>query len=197
MSSARSGELVGHNGQPLHPRIQQALRRIQPRLQQRFHSLDDEALVADVLEEAGQRITDVEESSGLVRNLSAYAWTTVLNVARSRLRRSSMRLVHATLASEEVAGAWSSLRSRSSTAEQIETHVLIEQLLAQLTADERLICTWKQLGFSSREIAAQKGTSVASVDTLFHRIKRKVRAVLDAPAPCGASDPSRQRRRIA
>jgi DNA-directed RNA polymerase specialized sigma24 family protein len=36
----------------------------------------------------------------------------------------------------------------------------------------------KQSGFSSREIAKEQGTSVARVDTLFYRIKRKSRDAL-------------------
>ena len=64
-------------------------------------------------------------------------------------------------------------------AEQIEADILLEELLATLTAEERGLCMRKQSGFSSREIAKEQGTFVARVDTLFCRIKRKFRDALN------------------
>jgi hypothetical protein len=51
-------------------------------------------------------------------------------------------------------------------------------VLAQLTPDERSLCFWKQLGFSSRDIAREEGMSVARVTALFYRIRRGVRNAL-------------------
>jgi RNA polymerase sigma factor (sigma-70 family) len=135
-------------------------------------------LVSEIFEEAGQRIRDCEAASGPVNNLRAYAWTTVVNVARSRLRLSSMRMARATLDSKASQAVLGTMKSRDGTAEQIEADILLEELLATLTAEERALCMRKQSGFSSREIAKEQGTSVARVDTLFYRIKRKFRDAL-------------------
>src|SRR5215210_8303397 len=81
--------LLDAAGNPLSPRIQGVLRQIRPRLRARFPALDDDVLLTEVLEEAGQRIEMQERDSGEVKSLGAYAWKTVLNVALSRLRRSS------------------------------------------------------------------------------------------------------------
>jgi DNA-directed RNA polymerase specialized sigma24 family protein len=70
------------------------------------------------------------------------------------------------------------MESRDGTPEQIEADILLDELLATLTAEERVLCMRKQSGFSSREIAKEQGTSVARVDTLFYRIKRKFRDAL-------------------
>ena len=106
MESLGEHALVDPRGNPLSARIQQVLRKILPRIQSRFRVLDDDVFVAEVLEEAGNRIADKEQQSGPVDNLSAYAWKTVTNVARSRMWHSSMRLVLGTSsASVEWAGA--------------------------------------------------------------------------------------------
>src|SRR4051812_23014589 len=92
--------LLDPAGKPRSPRIQGALQQIRPRLRARFPALDDDVLLTQVLEEAGQRIEVQERESGEVNSLGGYAWKTVLNVALSRLRHSSMRLTQETLGSE-------------------------------------------------------------------------------------------------
>lgn len=178
MESPGTLTLLDDSGKPLSARVQRVLHEIVPRVRNRFPALADESIVAEVLEEAGRRIEDHERVSGPVSNLDAYAWVTVRNVARSKMRRSSMRLVRSTLASEESQTVFDTLPSRLGSPEQIEADILIQELLAQLTPEERLLCARKRLGFSSREIARAQGTSVARVDTLFYRIKRKIRATL-------------------
>jgi RNA polymerase sigma factor (sigma-70 family) len=185
MKSWGTHTFVDQSGNPLVARLQRVLREMLPRVRNRFRTLGDELFVAEILEEAGTRIADHERQSGPVDNLKAYAWTTVLNVARSRMRHSSMRLVRETLPSEDSEAVLGRLRSNLGTLEEIETRILVQQVLTHLTADERLVCTWKQLGFSSREIAREQGTTVACVDTLFYRIKRKIRNALQEP-PSGA-----------
>ena len=179
MESVGKQTLLDADGLPLDPRIAGVLRELLPRFRNRFLTLDDEVLVSEVFEEAGQRIRDCEAASGPVNNLRAYAWTTVVNVARSRLRLSSMRMARATLDSKASQAVLGAMKSRDGTAEQIEADILLEEVLATLTAEERALCMRKQSGFSSREIAKEQGTSVARVDTLFYRIKRKFRDALN------------------
>ena len=182
MESLGTPALLDQGGNPLSARLQRALRDIFPRFRKRFPTLGDELLVTEVFEEAGRRIADHERASGPVDNLDAYAWVTVANVARSRMRHSSMRLARSTLGSDESQAVLDTLRSRHGTAEQVEADILIREVLAQLTAEERLLCARKRLGFSSREIAREQGTSVERVDTLFYRIKRKIWAALRGPS---------------
>jgi RNA polymerase sigma factor (sigma-70 family) len=194
MESSGEHAFVDQRGNPLDSRIQQVLKNMLPRIRNRFHSFGDELLVAEILEEAGSRIADQEKQSGPVENLNAYAWSTVLNVARSRMRRSSMRLVRETLGSASSEAVFGRLRSNLGTPEQIETNILLQELMARLTPEERAVCTWKQLGFSSREIAQELGTSIASVDTMFYRIKRKLRSALESPRTSTSLTPTQPSR---
>jgi DNA-directed RNA polymerase specialized sigma24 family protein len=175
-------------GNVLSTRLQGVLSAILPRFRHRFPALSDELLVTEVLEEAGRRIADHERASGPVDNLDGYAWVTVLNVARSRMRHSSMRLARATLGSEESHAVFDTLPSTHGAPEHIEAAILVQEVLAHLTAEERWLCSRKQWGLSSREIAREQGTSVARVNTLFYRVKRKIRNALSgARAGAGLS----------
>ena len=160
------------------PGLQEVLRDILPRLHSRVPALGNDLLVTEVLEEAGRRIAAQEAKSGLVSNLPAYAWRTVLNVLRSRLRRAPMRLERATLGSEASDTVLRTLTTSVGTPEQIEADILVQEVLAQLTDEDKALCNWKRLGFSSREIARARGISVANVNTQFYRLKRRIRDVL-------------------
>jgi len=94
------------------------------------------------------------------------------------MRRGSMRIARATVAGDEGADVLDSLRANLGTPEQIEAGILVQEVLAQLTPEEQLICVWKRIGYSSREIAQQQGTTVERVNTFFHRVKRQVREAL-------------------
>lgn len=48
-------------------------------------------------------------------------------------------------------------------------------VLNQLTPEERLICIWKRLGFSSREIARPRAGTRAAIDRLFNNALAKIR----------------------
>jgi RNA polymerase sigma factor (sigma-70 family) len=182
--------LVDEGGNPLDPRIQQVLQQLLPKLRARFPRLSDDVLATEVLETAGRRIQAHERAGGPVQNLEAYAWVVASNTARSRLRRGAMRLVRATLPGEESETVLEAISSKFGTAEQIESDILHRELMARLPTDERLLCLLKKMGFSSREIADELHTTVAHVDTLFYRIKRKIRAALQEPgtADSGSSN---------
>jgi RNA polymerase sigma factor (sigma-70 family) len=202
MKSVGKETLLDEDGSPLDPRIQAVLRVLVPRFRNRFLTLHDEVLVTGIFEEAGRRIADCEAASGPVNNLVAYAWTTVVNVARSRLRHLSMQLEQATLGSQASQTVLAALRSRDGTPEQIEADILLQELLATLTPEERTLCMRKQSGYSSREIAKELGTSVARVDMLFYRIKRKCREARNRDkagadsSPSTTSEPIRTRTRV-
>jgi DNA-directed RNA polymerase specialized sigma24 family protein len=179
--------LLDENGQPFSSHVQHALRDLAPRLQRQFPSLKDEVVITEILEEAGRKIHHHEERAGPIEKLHAYAWVTIKSVATSRMRRSSMRIARATLEPDQSEIALGSLRSTAGTADQIETDILLREMLAQMTPEEQMLCGWKRLGFSSRDIAREQGTSIERVNTFFFRLKRKIREVLREP---GAEAPS-------
>jgi len=175
--------LLDRAGQPLSGRIQEALCNAVPQLRRGFPSLNNDDLqIVEILEEAGRRIEDHELASGEVDNLEAYVWVTVQNVAKSRLQRSSMRLARSTLSSHDSEAMLERLPARFGSAEQIESDILYREIQAQLTVKEQLLCAYKKLGLSVREIAREQGMSVVSVNTHFYRIKRKIRALRESRA---------------
>jgi RNA polymerase sigma factor (sigma-70 family) len=167
--------LLDEAGNPLSRHLQRALGNLAPKVRHRFPALGDELLIIDVLEEAGRRIAVHERVAGPVDPLAAYAWVTVLNVARSRLRHSSMRLVRSTLGSQESHAVFGTLPSTHGAPEHIEAYILIQQVVAPLTPEEQWLVRRKLAGYSSREIAQELGTSALHVNTLFYRAKRKIR----------------------
>jgi len=185
--------LLDERGQPLSSHVQQVLRDLGPRLQRQFPSLKDEVLVTEILEEAGRKILHHEEQAGPIERLHAYAWVTVKSVATSRMRRGVMRIARATIESEQGEAAIGSMPASAGTPEQIEADILLREMLAQLTPEERLVCAWKRLGFSSREIATQQGTSIERVNTFFFRLKRKIHEALRDPGAGPSSSKPAQR----
>jgi DNA-directed RNA polymerase specialized sigma24 family protein len=173
--------LVDESGQPLSSHVQQALRDLAPRLQRYLPTITDEVLLTEILEEAGRKIRHHEESVGPIEKLHAYAWVTVKSVATSRMRRSSMRIARATVELEDNDAAIGTLRASVGSAERIESDILLEQMLARMTPEEQMLCMWKKLGYSSRQIAKEQGTSIERVNTFFFRLKRKIREILREP----------------
>lgn len=181
--------LLDENGQPLSSHIDCVLRDLAPRLQRDFPALKDEVTIVEVLEEAGRKIVSHERECGPIGRLHGYAWTVVDRIATSKMRRGSMRLARATLEPEDSQATLDGLQSRIGTAEQIEAEIELHQLYERMTLEEQLFCTWKRLGWSSREIAMEQGTSVERVNTFFHRLKHRIREILDEGK---AHEPSRE-----
>lgn len=57
-------------------------------------------------------------------------------------------------------------------------HAKLREVLGKLSKEERLVCIWKRAGFSSRDIATFNGQSVASVNRVYARARRKLRDAL-------------------
>jgi DNA-directed RNA polymerase specialized sigma24 family protein len=166
------------DGNPLDERIQGVLRSLRLRFCRQLPRLDDDVFVTDVFEEAGRRIIAHEAAHGQVEDLEAFAWTVVLNVARSRLARSSMRLVRATLSSAASDAAIQGLHAKDGTREQIESDILVQEILAHLTPQERDLYFRRAWGHTSRDIARACGTTEGNVNTLFYRMNMKIRDLL-------------------
>jgi RNA polymerase sigma factor (sigma-70 family) len=170
--------LIDTNGSPLAPHIERVLAGLLPRVKRQFPALHDDLALTEVMEEAGRRIATRETRNGPIERIHGYAWVTVRSVATSHMRRSSMRLLQKTLESEASRDYLASVRAEYGSAEQIERDILLREVLATLSSEERLVCLWKKAGFSTQEIAKFQGRSVVAVDTLFSRAKDKVRRAL-------------------
>ena len=185
--------LLDDTGQPFGAHIDSVLRALLPRLEREFPTLRDETVLVEVLEEAGRKIADHERRDGPIEKLHAYAWVAIRSVATSRLRRGSMRIARATFAGDDALDVLGTVQASIGTPEQIEAEILVRELLAQLTPEEQLLCVAKRLGFSSKEIAEEQGTTVERVNTFFHRVKQKMRDALRGRDANGIARPAGER----
>jgi RNA polymerase sigma factor (sigma-70 family) len=163
---------VGGDGQPFARETERVLLELVPRLLRHFPCLQRDDVLIDVVEEAGRRIVRREGLKGPIDSLHGYAWVTLRSVALSHIRKSATRLRSQTLDSEE---GLSRVPARRATADQVEDGILWGQLLAKLSPLERQVCQWKRDGLSGREIASLRGGSPAAVDSLWLRIRKKLR----------------------
>ena len=188
MESSRSHRVIDSNGVPLADHIQRVLDLLRPRLRRHFPALQDDTTVTEVLEEAGRRIALRERRGGPIEKLHGYAWVTLRSVATSRMRLGSTQLIQRTLESNASEARLASSPAVVGSVEEIERGILLREVLAQLSPEERLICVWKKSGFSSQEIAHFQGRSVAAVDILFFRAKEKIRKFLGVERADDESD---------
>jgi RNA polymerase sigma factor (sigma-70 family) len=175
--------LVDERGAPLDPRLACVLTQMRARLRRHFPACRDDQMAVDVLEEAGRRLRRREREIGPIANLHGYAWVTVRSVVTSRLRRRDVRLMERTMGSRQSEALLASRRATRHTAAELERRVLLRQVLAVLTIDERRVCTMKAAGYSAGEIARRVGRSVASVDTFYSRAKAKARRLTASMRP--------------
>ena len=100
------------------------------------------------------------------------------DIAISRMRRGSLRLIQKTLDSHVSAALLAATPAEFGSADQIERDILMGEVRAKLSVEEWELFLWKVNGHSSREIAHYQGRSVSAVDTLFSRTKQKLRTML-------------------
>ena len=91
----------------------------------------------------------------------------------SRLRRGAARLEERTIRSHSAERLLASRLATRHTAREVEHRVLLGELLAALTRDERRVCAMKAEGFSAGEIArarwvARRGPSTRSTPVPRH-----------------------------
>jgi DNA-directed RNA polymerase specialized sigma24 family protein len=183
MDHLRKLPLIDGNGEPVDTRIEGVLSRLLPRLRREFPALQDDVVLAEVLEEAARRIGSREERGGPIDRINGYAWVTIRSVATSRLRQGSARLHRQTLGSDASHLALSRVAASDASAEQIERQILLREVLAQLSSEEQLVCLWKSQGFSSREIAQRRRCTVNAVDLVFFHAKEKIRRTMGLRDP--------------
>jgi DNA-directed RNA polymerase specialized sigma24 family protein len=175
MERPTNSPLLDRHGQPLSEPIQRVMRTLVPRFRRKYPAFTDLALT-EVLEDVGQQVADREARQGPLRHMRAYAWKALQSVAASRLRRSEMRVQRGAvdlLGTRD--GQVSGLSSDLASQEGIERDILLRQVLALLSREDRVICILKIAGFSSRDIAGRLGKSVTAVNVSFWRSARKIR----------------------
>lgn len=175
MERRRQIRLVDENGNPLGPRLDEALGSLVPRFEREFPAFRDESLIMDALEAAGRKIAKRERESGPIENLHGYAWVALRSVGVSWSRVGSRRLARNTLGPDDSATALESIPAKTGTLEQVESSIHLAEVMARLTPEERLVCMWKKAGYTSQEIAEHRGTSAGAIDVLFTRTKQKIR----------------------
>ena len=171
--------LINSDGTPLDARIAQVLRGLLARLRREFPALEDDVVVTEVLEEAGRRIVRQETKAGPVEHLHGFAWVTVRNVARARVKIGREQVAHMEARGDVFVLP---LVAQEGSPEQIERDLLLKQALERLSEEERQVFLFKQLGYSSEEIARTQQRSPGAVDTMFCRTKQKLRDMLTRPA---------------
>ena len=179
MEHLRHFRLLDEQGKPLDSRIETVLKRLLRKFLKRFPSLRDELAVTEVFEEAGRKIAARERERGRIEKLHGYAWVTLRNTATSWLRRGSSQIAQHTLPADDSDAALAALPSARGTVEEIERGILMEEVMAHLSPEERLVFFLKiKAGFSSEQVARFRGTSVNAVDIVILRTKRKISRLL-------------------
>ena len=182
--------LIDSHGEPLNTRLQRVLHDLVPRFLRHFPMLKDDVVAAEVMEEAARRVADREQQRGSpIEKPYGYAWVTIRNIATSRQRHSSSRLVQATVRSAPSEVLLSKAQAERGSPEQIEWKIFFREVMAQLSPEEQVVCTWKNFGSSSREIAKELGTSVGAVDTMYCRVKEKMRRIAGAKKATSSARP--------
>jgi RNA polymerase sigma factor (sigma-70 family) len=181
--NAEGTTLVDEHGVPFEPRVARVLSQMRMKLQRQFPACRDELLAVDVLEEAGRRLLRRERRLGPIANLHGYAWVTIRSVVTSKLRRGEARIVEHSVRARDLDALVSAHGATRHAGPDLERRVLLRQVLAGLTEDERRVCAMKAAGYTAGEIAGVVGRTITSVDTLYSRAKAKARRLTSSRRP--------------
>ena len=174
MEQLPTPRLLDEQGQPLSPRIDDALRRLFPKFRKKFSFLRDETEIVEIFEKAGANIALREAERGQIKKLHGFAWVTLRNAAVSWLRRGSVQMRLASIPGEDSTGLLSITPAQEGTPEQIEAEVEWRKIRDRMTPDERAVCDYKLIGFSGEEIARMRGSSTAAANMVFSRAKQRI-----------------------
>jgi DNA-directed RNA polymerase specialized sigma24 family protein len=180
MASLPKLHLVDRRGSPLSERIRAALQSLLPDFRRQFPQLRDEAVILNLVEEAGRKIAEHESRHGQIEHLQAFARKTLTNLGISWTRGPEGKLNGRTVDPAKAGAALETAKARHGAPEQIFQEVLLRQLLERLTEEERAVCIRRRAGWSSKEIAKELRRSPAQVDSTFHRATQKLREALDS-----------------
>jgi len=178
MEHLRKLRLLDDDGKPLNARVEGVLSRLVPKFRKRFPTIQDEVEITEAFEEAARRIARREERSGPIDSLHGYAWVALRSVGVSRMRRSAMRVDRQTIEPRDGHDILSGVATSIGSPDEIERDVFLQEIMAQLTPDERTVIMCKKAGFTSEEIARRRECTVNAVDVLFTRLKKKIRRLI-------------------
>ncbi len=180
MESLRKFGLIDADGKPVDDRLTKVLNALLPRFRRRFPAIQDDVEITEIFEEAARRISKRERASGPIEKLGGYAWKSLESIGVSFQRRGSMQVRFNSVEPRTGFDIVSQLRAWDGSVEEIERTILLQELEAQMTPEEAWIFQRKALGFSSEEIARERGSSVNSVDKAMSRLKQKIHALIAA-----------------
>jgi DNA-directed RNA polymerase specialized sigma24 family protein len=178
MESLRKFGLLDAEGKPVEDRVTKVLNALLPRFRRRFPAIQDDVEITEIFEEAARRISKRERASGPIEKLGGYAWKALESIGVSLQRRGSMQVRFKSVEPRADSDIVTQLRAWDGSVEEIERTILLRELEAQMTPEEAWIFRQKALGFSSEEIARQRGSSVNSVDKAMSRLKQKIHALI-------------------
>lgn len=174
MEQRRRLTLLDERGKPVSENIEGTLCKLVPKFRSQFPTIQDD--VADVLVgEAACKMAEHERTRGPIEKPFGFAWTILKNLAISTLRGASIELHRTRAETREGPDLVSRLRALDHSADQIELDIFLDEAMTCLTIPERLVYIRKRAGYTSEEIAKERGSSVGAVDVMFTRIKQKIR----------------------
>jgi DNA-directed RNA polymerase specialized sigma24 family protein len=174
MAFSTKSPLLDHSGKPLPEEIQGILDHLRPRFLRKFAMIRDEVVQVEILEEAGQRVLRHQDEHGAIRNVHAFAWVTLRNVAISRLRQGPHLLEQPIAGSAQAEAALARIPATEGSPESMDQTVLWRQVLDQMTVTERKIAIWRRQGISSQRIANNLGMTVTAIDTTYSRLVKRL-----------------------
>lgn len=167
--------MIDKNGRLLAERIQQAMRRLVPRLKRQWPFLRDDAVVHNMVEQAGQRVSEHESKKGPSPRLHGLAWTTLRRLAISWARTPAAQFDVCCEAMPEGEFEVMAPSTREGSPERTYQAVLLHELLRALTTQERVIYAQRLHGFSSAEVAQALGLTRSNVDVTYSRARARLR----------------------
>lgn len=139
-------------------------------------SCGDGAVADDLLQESYLRLLSADLAHGGESGRRAYLYQIASNLLRDHWRQRRRRPEPAALDDEAIAGAASALAP-------VGVRVDVQRALARLPArDRQLLWLAHVEGSSHREVAMALGLGAASVRVLLFRARRRLAALLGAPA---------------
>jgi DNA-directed RNA polymerase specialized sigma24 family protein len=169
--------LVDAFGHPFDDRLRDALLTLAPRLERQFPALADACVLAEVLEETGNRLAAREERHGPLDALHPYAWVVARRMAALRAGLDRTISLDECTSLEGLASA----TNGAGTSEEIEDTILANQLAARLPDAQRRVYAWKYMGLSMEEIAVREGTSTVNIESCWRQVKRTLRRFIRRP----------------
>lgn len=180
MEQLRNVTLLDEDGNPVDDRIAETLRRLEPKFRRQFPNIQDD-VAATLVGEAASKVARHVRVSGPLEKPFGFAWKVLKNLGLSALRGRSIELHRTRLVAADGDDVVSRLRALDHSSARIENSLFLEEAKAYMTDAERAVYILKLAGYTSEEIAAERGSSVGSVDVAFTRVKKKLRKLAGIP----------------